>query len=148
VLSVKSDKTQSFSFLIRCDKLYKLNLTLLIIPLFFGLSWNVALAEEKGFVYVDQQVQIVTDLSNSQDRIQSFAYIVQIKNSDGITVSLAWITGSLSPNQSLSPALSWTPEKVGMYTAEIFVWDSITNPDPLSPPLHLEIEVRDTEHEG
>ena len=107
------------------------------------------LAEEKGFVYVDQQVQIVTDLSNSQDRFQNFAYIVQIKNSDGVTVSLAWITGSLSPGQNLSPALSWTPEKEGMYVAEIFVWNSITNPEPLSPPLQLEIEVREKQvHEG
>ncbi len=121
----------------------------MIISLFFGLFWNIALAEEQGFVFVDQQVQIESDLTNAQDRFQSFAYIVQIKNSDGITVSLAWITGSLSPNQHLSPALSWTPERAGVYLAEIFVWDSITNPDPLSPPLHLEIEVREnTEHEG
>jgi len=125
-----------------------LKLALLII-LLLGLFWNTALAQEQGFVYVDKQVQIVTDLSNSQDRFQSFAYIVQVKDSDGVTVSLAWITGSLSPNQHLSPALSWTPEKAGVYVAEIFVWDSITNPEPLSPPLHLEIEVRENiEYEG
>ena len=121
----------------------------LLIILLLGLFWNTALAQEQGFVYVDKQVQIVTDLSNSQDRFQSFAYIVQVKDSDGVTVSLAWITGSLSPNQHLSPALSWTPEKAGVYVAEIFVWDSITNPEPLSPPLHLEIEVRENiEYEG
>jgi len=125
-----------------------LKLALLII-LLLGLFWNTALAQEQGFVYVDKQVQIVTDLSNSQDRFQSFAYIVQVKDSDGVTVSLGWITGSLSPNQHLSPALSWTPEKAGAYVAEIFVWDSITNPEPLSPPLQLEIEVRENiEHEG
>lgn len=116
---------------------------LLIIPLFFALFWNSALAQEKDFVFVDEQVRIESDLTNSQDRVQSFAYIVQIKDSDGVTVSLGWITGSLSPNQRLSPALSWTPEKAGVYLAEIFVWDSITNPDPLSPPLHLDIEVRE-----
>lgn len=121
-----------------------MNIVLLII-LLFGSFWSLAFAEEQGFVYVDKQVQIVTDLSNSQDRAQSFAYIVQVKDSDGVTVSLAWITGSLSPNQHLSPSLSWTPQKAGMYTAEIFVWDSITNPDPLSPPLQLEIEVRENE---
>ncbi|HSB50791.1 MAG TPA: hypothetical protein VLC72_05640 [Nitrosopumilaceae archaeon] len=121
----------------------------LLIILLLGLFWNTALAQEQGFVYVDKQVQIVTDLSNSQDRFQSFAYIVQVKDSDGVTVSLAWITGSLSPNQHLSPALSWTPEKAGVYVAEIFVWNSITNPEPLSPPLYLEIEVRENiEHEG
>jgi hypothetical protein len=110
----------------------------------FSLFLNTAIAEE-SFVFVDKQVQIVTDLTNSQDRAQNFAYIVQIKDSDGVTVSLAWITGSLSPNQRLSPALSWTPQKAGVYTAEIFVWESITNPAALSEPLHLEIEVRENE---
>ncbi len=120
----------------------------MILPLFFGLFWNIALAEEKDFVFVDQQVQIESDLSNSQDRFQNFAYLVQIKNDDDVTVSLAWITGSLSPNQRLSPSLSWTPENAGIYAVEIFVWESITNPDPLSPPLHLDIEVRDiVQHE-
>ncbi len=121
----------------------KLKIAFLIIPLFFGLFWNSALAQEKDFVFVDEQIRIESDLTNNQDRAQSFAYIVQIKDSDGVTVSLGWITGSLSPNQRLSPALSWTPEKSGMYLAEIFVWTSITNPDPLSPPLHLDIEVRE-----
>ena len=127
-----------------------MKLALLIIPLFLSLFWNTGLAEEQGFVFVDQQVQIVADLTNSQDRIQNFAYIVQIKDDEGVSISLAWITGALSPNQRLSPALSWTPDKAGMYTAEIFVWESITNPDALSPPLHLEIEVREktVQHEG
>ncbi len=127
-----------------------MKLALLIIPLFLSLFWNTGLAEEQGFVFVDQQVQIVADLTNSQDRIQNFAYIVQIEDDEGVSISLAWITGALSPNQRLSPALSWTPDKAGMYTAEIFVWESITNPDALSPPLHLEIEVREktVQHEG
>ena len=119
-----------------------MKLVLLTLPLFFGMFFY-AYAEEDGFVYVDQQVQIVSDLANSQDRMQSFAYLVQIQDSEGVTVSLSWITGALSPNQRLSPALSWTPQNAGLYTAEIFVWESITNPDPLSPPLYLEIEVRD-----
>ena len=115
----------------------------LAIPLFlFGLLFNAGFAEE-NFVYVDKQVQITADLSNGQDKPQSFAYLVQIKDADGVTVSLAWITGYLSSNQRLSPSLSWTPQNSGVFIAEIFVWESITNPDPLSAPQYLEIEVRD-----
>ncbi len=127
-----------------------MKLALLILPLFFGLFWNTALAEEQGFVLVDEQVEITSDVTNNQDRIQNFAYIVQLKNDKGVTISLAWITGALSPYQRLSPALSWTPDKAGMYAAEIFVWESINNPDALSPILHLDIEVRDktVQHEG
>lgn len=120
-----------------------MKLALLILPLLFSLFWNVALAEDKrGYVLVDEQIEITSDVTNSQDRIQNFAYIVQLKNDGGVTISLAWITGALSPNQRLSPALSWTPDKAGMYTADIFVWESIKNPDALSRPLHLDIKVR------
>lgn len=126
-----------------------MKLALLILPLLFSLFWNVALAEDKrGYVLVDEQVEITSDVTNSQDRIQNFAYIVQLKNDEGVTISLAWITGALSPNQRLSPALSWTPDKAGMYTAEIFVWESINNPDALSSPLHLDIEVREKIEQG
>ena len=45
-------------------------------------------------VSVDQQVQIEADLVNGQDKDQSFAYLVQVQDGNGVTVSLAWITGS------------------------------------------------------
>jgi hypothetical protein len=92
-------------------------------------------------VSVDQQVQIAADLTNGQDREQAFAYLVQIQDSDGVTVSLAWITGSLSAGQSFSPALSWTPTTSGTYTATVFVWESVDNPTALSPPVSVDINV-------
>ncbi len=92
-------------------------------------------------VSVDQQVQISADLSNGQDRVQDFAYLVQIQDGDGVTVSLAWITGSLSSGQSFSPALSWIPTTSGSYTATAFVWESVDNPTALSPPVSTTISV-------
>jgi hypothetical protein len=92
-------------------------------------------------VSVDQQVQITADLTNGQDREQRFAYLVQIQNSNGVTVSLAWITGSLTAGQSFSPALSWTPAEAGTYTATVFVWESVDNPTALSPPVSVNITV-------
>ena len=92
-------------------------------------------------VTVDQQVQISADLSNGQDRSQDFAYLVQVQNEDGVTVSLAWITGSLSNGQSFTPALSWIPENSGSYTATAFVWESVDNPTALSPPVSTTVKV-------
>jgi hypothetical protein len=92
-------------------------------------------------VSVDQQVQISADLANGQDREQTFAYLVQIQDGDGVTVSLAWITGSLSSGQSFSPALSWIPTSSGSYTATAFVWESVDNPTALSPPVSTTISV-------
>lgn len=94
---------------------------------------------------VDKQIQIVADLTNNQNKDQSFAYLVQIKDVNGVTVSLSWITGLLSAGQTMSPAQSWTPSVEGIYTAEIFVWESIDNPDALSAPLTLKINVKGSE---
>jgi len=93
-------------------------------------------------VAIDQQVQISADLANGQDREQSFAYLVQIQDGNGVTVSLAWITGSLSAGQSFSPALSWIPEQAGTYTATAFVWESVDNPTALSPPVSTQVTVQ------
>ncbi|MDC0069940.1 hypothetical protein OAJ36_01315 [Nitrosopumilus sp.] len=100
----------------------------------FGNSLNA--------VSVDQQVQLTADLANGQDREQSFAYLVQVQDGDGVTVSLAWITGSLSSGQSFSPALSWIPTESGSYTATAFVWESVDNPTALSPPVSTTISVQ------
>ena len=100
----------------------------------FGNSLNA--------VSVDQQVQLTADLANGQDREQSFAYLVQVQDGNGVTVSLAWITGSLSAGQSFSPALSWIPTESGSYTATAFVWESVDNPTALSPPVSTTISVQ------
>ena len=92
-------------------------------------------------VSVDQQVQIAADLANGQDRDQKFAYLVQIQDESGVTVSLAWITGTLTAGQSFSPALSWIPDTSGTYTATVFVWESVDNPTALSPTVTTTINV-------
>ncbi len=93
-------------------------------------------------VSVDQQVQITADLTNGQNRNQAFAYLVQVQDANGVVVSLAWITGSLTPSQSFSPAESWTPDMAGTYTVTAFVWESLDNPTALSPPITTEITVQ------
>ena len=104
-------------------------------------SVNVTNALE---VLVDHQVQITADLTNNQKRDQPFAYLVQIQNDDGVTISLSWITGSLAPGQSMSPSQSWTPTEIGRYNAQIFVWESVDNLDALSIPLAITINVVET----
>lgn len=92
-------------------------------------------------VSANQQIQIVSDVTNQENRDQSFAYLVQIQDNNGITVSLSWITGAMAPKQTLNLGQSWAPTAAGTYTAQIFVWESINNPNALSPPLSLQIQV-------
>jgi len=88
---------------------------------------------------VNQQVQITADVTNNQETAQDFIFIVQIKNDKNVIISLGWITGSLNPKQSLSPALSWIPDHSGSFLAEIYVWESLTNQDALSKSLSINI---------
>ncbi len=122
-------------------KVIEFTFLILIVALITFVNFE-SFAEEEDFISVDKQVQIVADVTNSQEKIQPFAYLVQIRDENDVTISLAWLTGSLSPKQMLSPALSWIPENPGTYTVTIFVWESIDNPEALSPPLVLQLEVR------
>jgi hypothetical protein len=92
-------------------------------------------------VNVYQQIQISADITNNQKKSQNFVYIVQIKNENDIVVSLGWISAQLSLNQKFSPSLSWTPDKEGKFTAEIFVWESLLNHNALSEYTMLQINV-------
>nr|WP_048116248.1 hypothetical protein [Nitrosopumilus adriaticus] len=93
--------------------------------------------------FVDEQIMIVADISNNQDIQQNFAYITQVSNANNVVISLSWLTGSLSPNQSFSPAQSWIPKESGTYHIQVFVWESIDNPEALSPPLSMAVSVVD-----
>lgn len=117
---------------------------ILFTTIFSAPSFGQEVDQPKTWnVLVDKQIMIEADIKNNQDVMQSFAYITQIRDSNGIVVSLSWLTGSLSPGQSFSPAQSWTPTMPGTYTVDIFVWQSLDNPDALSPPLSMVIVVED-----
>ena len=92
-------------------------------------------------ISANQQVQVVSDIKNNQDRAQPFIYVVQIKDADHKIVSLSWISSNLNPGQVMSPALSWTPQSVGRYDAEIFVWDGFRNQSPLVEPSAIQITI-------
>ena len=92
-------------------------------------------------ISVDSQIQLAADLTNGQDKSQDFAYLIQIQDGNGVTVSLNWITGSLTEGQSLSPATSWTPTEAGTYEVTAFAWESIENPTALSPTSTITITV-------
>jgi len=90
-------------------------------------------------IIVNQQVQITAKITNAQEEIQDFVYIVQIKDENDVVVKLGWISGSLTKFQSFSPSLSWTPKDSGAYMVEIFVWDTLLHQGALTNTVTLEI---------
>ena len=114
----------------------------------FGFE-NARVVDEFGTtipeVTVDQQIQIITDVINGEEKNQSFAYVMTVENSAGVAVAVEWTTSTLDSGQSTSPALSWTPQVTGSYTVSLAVWKSLDDPTPLARMLTLEINVMDTD---
>lgn len=92
-------------------------------------------------VEVDQQVLIQSEITNNQNVRQKFAYIVQVKDSDSVTISLSWVSGELPAKDSIIAAQSWIPEKAGSYEIGVFVWESVDNPVTLSPTRTVSVTV-------
>ena len=126
---------------------------LLFSLLFIVSGMGVAFADpittqtsfEDKIHFVDEQIMIMADISNNQDTQQNFAYITQVRDDDNVVISLSWLTGSLSPRQSFSPAQSWIPTEPGTYQIQVYVWESIDNPSALSPPLSMIVNVSERE---
>jgi hypothetical protein len=119
---------------------------LVLVPMAVSLQHVEAISDQNDQVMqntwmtsVNKQIQLVADVTNKQDTTLPFVYIIQVKDSQDKAVSLTWITGSLQPHQSMSPAQSWIPTKAGVYTAQIFVWESIEGGPAWSEPLEMKI---------
>jgi hypothetical protein len=85
----------------------------------------------------NNQIQIVGKISNEQNFKQKFIYLFQVKDESKTVVSVSWIQGEISGNQSLDVSQSWIPEKSGSYTIETFVWNSLISASPLSAPMYF-----------
>jgi hypothetical protein len=90
---------------------------------------------------VGSQVVIQSQITNSQTNTQPFAYIVQIKDENDVTVSLSWLTGELAAADSFRPAQSWLPEESGEYRIQTFLWNNLETPSPLAPSKNIEVQV-------
>ena len=97
---------------------------------------------------VGEQVLFTSDIANQQNHNQSFVWIAQIMDSEKKPQALSWIEGTLNPLSSFSPATSWIPTVAGDYKVAFFVWESITNPTALSPPIELDFTVLDERLHG
>lgn len=97
---------------------------------------TISLVDQMGTrlrsVQAGEQVMIQAQVTSNFDAQEEIAYITQIKDSEGVTVALSWITGTVAPSQTLELAISWLPNNPGEYTAEVFVWKDVRTPEPLS----------------
>jgi hypothetical protein len=88
-----------------------------------------------------QPVLVKTKVTNNLNEDQPFVYILQVKDSEGITEMLTWIKGTMNASTSLEPGISWTPDESGRYTVEVFVWKSLEDPGlPLTKSISVNVD--------
>jgi hypothetical protein len=93
-------------------------------------------------INVDQQIQISADITNHQEKSQTFSYLVQVKNSENVVVTVSWFSGELNPHQKWNTSVFWVPENSGEFIAEIFLWEGFpVNHKALSEYTTLQVRV-------
>ncbi|MGH9910269.1 MAG: hypothetical protein ACRD32_06475 [Nitrososphaerales archaeon] len=80
-----------------------------------------------------QQVFIKSSLSSTLEQTE-VTHIVQVKDSEGYTVQISSGTYTLVNGMSTFTQ-SWLPDSVGKYEVQIFLWNGISDPKPLTPAL-------------
>jgi len=78
------------------------------------------------------EVVIVSDVKNNEEKEQRIFYIVKIEDVLGSTIFLDWSTRTLGVQETAKFSVTWVPALHGEYTLEIFAWDDIKTPTPLS----------------
>jgi hypothetical protein len=87
------------------------------------------------------QVVLSTSIKNNNALSQPFVVIVEVRNSQDVTDSLVWQSGTLNPNSSIDVGMSWLPSSAGKYEARTFVISDLQHPEVLSAVSHNQMEV-------
>lgn len=93
-------------------------------------------------VSADEQIIVSSTIMNNLDHDQPYTAIMEVRDSTGVTVFLAWQTGKLDASSASEVGLSWTPTAPGDYTIRVFVISDLLIPDVLSPVVESGITVR------
>lgn len=83
-------------------------------------------------VNVGQQIVLTTTVVNNLDEDQPFLAIIEVRDSNAVTLFLGWQSGVLNENGDAEVGLSFEPNEPGTYTVRTFVIRSLSNPDILS----------------
>ena len=94
-------------------------------------SWNTFLKKD----FYKKDIETFLPLSPEAHQSSIGIHFQNICYSYNSVISLSWIQGKLSPNQLLDISQSWIPEKSENYVLETYVWNSLNDSIPLSPPM-------------
>lgn len=92
-------------------------------------------------ITVGKQVTISRSFSTIIESPKQFLALFEIRDSDGVSVYIAWHTGIANPKDNIVVGISWMPEEVGDYDIRTFLISNWTNPEVLSVVGSTDIKV-------
>jgi len=108
---------------------------------------NYNVTDEDGIlvknIEVKQKVNISAMLMHQQQKSQPFVFLVDIKDESENITQNPFITGLFTTKTGMTLQLPWIPQRSGNYTINLFVLESITNPEALSIVSQLKITVNE-----
>ncbi len=81
---------------------------------------------------VGKQVTISRSFTANIESSRQFLALFEIRNSDGVSVYIAWQTGIIYPKDDVVVGVSWMPEEAGDYDVRTFLLSNLTQPEVLS----------------
>jgi hypothetical protein len=98
-------------------------------------------------IAVGQQATLSTSVANNDDVKQNFTALMEVRDADGVTLHLVWLTGALPPGESVEIGALWIPDSVGMVEVRTFSVTNLTNPEILSSIKTARIVISPPEEE-
>jgi len=92
-------------------------------------------------VKTGQKIFLQPFMKNNLSINQKFISIYQIKDSAGTPVMLSLMPSEIRAGESIDSSILWIPENSGVYTLQIFLWESLTDPVPLGDSFESTINV-------
>jgi hypothetical protein len=87
------------------------------------------------------QIGLSTTIENDRNIDQPFVTLIEVRDSSGITVYLAWQSGNLQPSGSTMIEVSWMPEMSGTYDVRTFSLTSLSEALVISEVATAEVVI-------
>ncbi|RDJ30992.1 MAG: hypothetical protein DWQ18_04665 [Crenarchaeota archaeon] len=90
---------------------------------------------------INQKIIISSTFFSTQATDQKFVHVIQITDSNKNIIEQFFKSGVISPKEHKSLTTEWKPEKSGLFTLTVYVWESLENPVALCTPIESEYEI-------
>lgn len=87
-----------------------------------------------------QQVMITTTFRNNLEETVAFVGIIEVRDTNGVTVFLSWQSNSIEPLGNKTVGVSWLVPESSAYQSRTFAFTDFEQPQVLSPVESVETD--------